>query len=210
MRSVIKEYLKISDRYETAAQEALKNDELSVKEIAANNELGYTYLCFKIDTIRHKILYNEEKLKFETGVREVLATYSIYYDVAVYYGIPSNKLGREVKRARIEGLENYKYDKKVNNSRRALTYLDEKSLFDDLINWKKNEQQACHCQLCALEKLSTLAYEFVKDKKLKYPLAYWIGLNRADNDWLCQFEMRHHDEIINTFVSYKYCSKETA
>ena len=76
------------------------------------------------------------------------------------------------------------------------------SILKFLKDWARREssQDHCSCTFCALEKLLTLAYEFAKQNYIG--CTSWDTSRQASIDWLIDFEMRHTDEINNSFYSF--------
>lgn len=205
-RTIIVTYLEISKKLEMAAKEVLENN-VSLTTVATNYDLTFSILHQKVNIIERKRQFYEEQWKYDAGVKSIIQERFSYVDVALNLNINPAILFCEARKAYDRGPENYTYDRMINPQFKTFTYLQEELLLNDLIMWECNTWADCTCQLCAMEELSTLAYEFAKRKEIPCPL-YWIEYNRADNVWLIEFEMRHSKEISH-FKPFVTCWKET-
>ncbi|KMQ89150.1 hypothetical protein RF55_11190 [Lasius niger] len=206
---MIVEHLALNNKLHIAAKEILENGRLSVMDVATKYGLEFGIINRKINIMKRKEEFYKRKRKFDAARKEMIEEKSTNNAVAKRYGIKVRRLYEDVKKARAQ--ENYEYDRKIGYNGIGFTYMEEKLLLQNLKNWakrrRKSLQNLCSCQLCALEQLSTRAYEFSQQNNIKCP-SLWNAVKLASVDWLEEFEMRHSDEISNSFDSLEKCLKQ--
>ena len=75
------------------------------------------------------------------------------------------------------------------NRRTNITYLEESHLIQQLR--EDVSSLGCSCQVCVLEHLSKLVYQFAREKKRPRYHYSWNILKHADKNWLFEFKIRH-------------------
>lgn len=101
----------------------------------------------------------------------------------------------------------YEYNK-ITISYEIFTSSQEEEILKQLYEWQETQANAsqCHCILCAMEQLLSLAYQFAEKERITYPSTW--NFNKADELWLLEFQMRNSKEMVDRFLPASSCMKE--
>ena len=106
------------------------------------------------------------------------------------YNLKKDTLKKEkckYDKMRKEGKQ-YEYEEYPNQTIN-ITYLEESHLIQQLR--EDVSSLGCSCQVCVLEHLSKLVYQFAREKKRPRYHYSWNILKHADKNWLFEFKIRH-------------------
>lgn len=182
------------------------SEELAIRLFAIDAH----YLRKKVKDLSNLNLFNAQKSIYTTLVRLIVSkTWTEDEVVKQIEQIDPLILSKELKEARQVGLKNYSFDRQINyNESNTWSYMDEKSLLDELRNWITSGQAAEITKLSVFEQLSKLAYEYARNNCKDYPRG-WDVYKETDVYWLKRFDMRHHDAIEGIFGDLKIPELET-
>lgn len=194
----IKNHLELSYKLEAAVDDVLSGKD--VQATAISYGLNKKILNRKLDIIRKTTKYIQLKSKFESAVAEYLNGRATIKAAANHYGISQTILTKEIvsfKKHKILGIALYEYDRPI--QRKAFfTFREEMLLLRDLFLWKNMFQPYCFCQLCAMDRLLSLANQYVENSG-RVHLKRWNKTKQTGLKWLIDFEMRFSNSISTTF-----------
>lgn len=196
----IKDQLELRNKRETAAKAVLSGKK-DLEAAAKSYGIDRKILKRKISLVKRLVNYCELKSKYESAVREYLNGASTVKAAANHYGISQQVLTKEIslflKHKSVREAALYVYERPIERAA-IFTISEEIFLLKDLLNWKKIVQPYCFCQLCAMERLLSLANQYVKNRERIYPKRW----NRNELvEWLLKFEMRSSTYISTNFRS---------
>ncbi|KAL6433188.1 hypothetical protein ACFW04_006427 [Cataglyphis niger] len=192
VRERIKKYLQSKQKLnEVARYVYIKNKNMHVA--AKSYGVIYTHLQQKVDIIKR--LLNDFKLgcALHRAVQNVLIAKETISEAAIHYKLDPEILSKEIQQYKDTGKKLYIYNKPVDVNTGIFTF-DEELLLLKRLSQRKKRSLFCACQICSMEVLLSLAYEFAKEKKKRYP-EVWNKHKQADEKWLIKFEMIHSIKI---------------
>ncbi|CAL1682323.1 unnamed protein product [Lasius platythorax] len=198
----IKKYLEIKHLVNAAADAVLK-EKKNLHQMAKNYGIECSILHQKVSIMKLLETYLDNKFKYEAAVKAVLFEKQIIKFAAEKYQIDCRSLCEEIVWFSNSGEETYEFDRSFDSLLRTFTFKEELSLLKSLELWKTEGRPFCSCELCSLEKLLYIAYQFAQEKKIKYPKT-WDIEKRATVGWLIGFEMAH-SKLISKLVSRNEC-----
>jgi len=193
-----------------AAMHLVFNSTKSIYAAAMLSGIKHTILQRKINITNKMVAYFKEKSAYETAVHMILNETRTIINCEEYYKLDLPRLNEEIDQYKRFGTGPYEYDKPINLNTEVFTFNDEISLLLRLRWWKKKSLSSCVCQICAMEYLLRLAYQFAQENNKSYPKA-WDTYKQADEEWLIDFEMAHSKELSRMFPHdgiYKECKRE--
>lgn len=205
IREKIKQYLQSKKKLDRIARYVYIKDR-NIRIAAERYGVICTHLQQKIDIIKR--LLNDFKLgcALYRAVQNVLSAKETITEAAIHYQLDPKILSKEINQHKKSGKKSYIYDKPVDVNTGIFTFDEELLLLKRLSEKKWGKKSLyCACQICAMELLLNLAYELAREKKKRYPEA-WYKHKRADEDWLINFEMIHGIKLSIMFSSK--CKKE--
>ncbi|XP_050453520.1 uncharacterized protein LOC126852600 [Cataglyphis hispanica] len=203
IREKIKKYLQSKKKLDEVARYVyIKNK--NIHDAAKSYGVIYTHLQQKVDIIKR--LLNDFKLgcALHRAVQNVLNAKESIGEAAIHYKLDPKILSREIQQYKDTGKKLYIYNKPVDVNTGIFTF-DEELLLLKRLSQRKMRSLFCACQICTMEVLLSLAYEFAQEKKKRYPET-WNKYKRADEKWLIKFEMIHSIKLSIMFPSK--CKKE--
>lgn len=205
IREKIKKYLQSKKKLDEVAR-YVYNTNKNIRVAAKYYGVIYTHLKEKVDIIKR--LLNDFKLGcvMHRAVQNVLNAKETIIEASTRYKLDPEILSKEIQQYKKTGKKSYIYNKPVDVNTGIFTFDEELLLLKRLSQKKEGKRPLfCACQICAMELLLNLAYEFAEEKKKRYPEA-WYKHKRADEKWLIKFEMIHGIKLSIMFSSI--CKRE--
>lgn len=195
MREAIINYFKIKDEIKETVDKIL-NKSISLQDVEKSGNARYPYTIYKmVKILEEKKAYYDAKLRYEATMEDYIKGRKTCREIQKNCKI--SNFYKEVKKMRAKLGEKYQYDKQIKNGTSSFTYQKEETLLKKLCNlinsFRLAEEECpecCTCRVCIMELLSRVAYEYVRDNKIRYH-KNWDWLEGADLDWLKEFDMRH-------------------
>ena len=196
----ITEYIGVADRLHEAAEAVLDHrltEEQAVQMYKADDA---HYIKDKIKHLKLQREFNNQEQNYSRAVRNVLENGWSRNKALAECRVTKSILKREIREAKQVGIALYYFNRRINYSiSNSWTYRDEQSILDRLIDWRDSGEVTRFTKLTIYEKMSELAYQYVRaNTGIKYPND-WNRYQRATVDWVKYFDMRHHDEIKELF-----------
>lgn len=205
LRKNIEEYLKVRKYLNIAAARVVNEKKYHIiDDIAKNYEVTCALLKIKVNILNQMHDYDEERNAYETAVGSILNNMKTVEIAAARYKLNPETVRSELHRyvwTKINvPVGPYIYDKCLDEGRIFL-FREELSLMNELRQWKYKSPSPCSCFICAIELLSSLAYNFAKTNNKLYPPS-WNDNMRADADWLIKFVMAHDCRLSKLYPNY--------
>ncbi|XP_029155368.1 uncharacterized protein LOC114928388 [Nylanderia fulva] len=212
MRIKIEEHLKVNAKLNIAAKKVLANvlvKKANIEKIAKKYDLNHSLLTSKINILKWKTKTFEKKLKYESAINYIIFNETSTSIAARKYNADEVTLTMELSEWRKSKSGTYVYDALTVDNTGIFTFSEEFVLLKQLLRLHPgNLDQNCNCQICVLEHLSKLAYNFAKELHKKCPFQ-WNKHEKADVTWLLEFEMRYSKEIADNTDSKCKASEKT-
>ncbi|CAL1681515.1 unnamed protein product [Lasius platythorax] len=193
----IKKHVEISHQLDKAAKRVLQKNK-DIGEVAHKHKLDLWMLNKKVHIIKFRKTQFDIKRDHEDAVNAVKFNILSVSSAAKEYGVDKDFIHDKLKKLKYLNSNVYVHDEKPKTDDTVLEW-DEEFLLLNNLQRQVSDDPNCVCRSCALQKLPSLAYEFVEQNKRPYYPSAWNTTGKADVIWTCEFIMRHSREISNYF-----------
>ncbi|CAL1681309.1 unnamed protein product [Lasius platythorax] len=184
IREQIQNYLKLDGLLEPAAKEVLDENKDKI-QVAQNYGLDLKDLKSKVYIMQRTRDYWKKKDNMEKAVKDVQNSPITLKTIAKNYDIYAFILRTEYNNSlRLKDNTSYEYDQLSANNCAVFTFMEESLLLQHL-QFLKDVLQ-CPCQICALDFLLSLSYDFAQQTNKIHPSFPWPWSEHkeADCNWL--------------------------
>lgn len=190
IREKIINYLQSKNKLDIAAK-CVYLEKKDIQITAKQQGVEYRKLKRKVEIMKQLPKDFKQGCAFRRAVLNVLNEKENITEAAMRYKLDPEILSEEIDKCKkLEKRMLAYYDKPTNINTGIFTFDEELLLLKRLCQWKQETLLPCTCQICAMEYLLSLAYQFVQEEKKQYPKE-WDIHKRADEEWLIDFEMIH-------------------